>query len=297
MSRNRLRFLMPLAGEFAYSRLLTGSVLGRDPANAKHRVAGLLDLGIHRDRINSTQGVYLPHAHNSLVDELLKLRDTDYFVWLEHDHQFDYRMVEYLEHIDEPVVGIRYYTRDPIRSQMMVARFVNQDDPEATDPPFGIRYLPYAEALRMVWNPGLYRVDFVPHGMTAVRRDVYERLARPWYVAGAGNEYGDDVYFMAQCFKAEIPVYCSTELYSGHITTVVIDDDWHVRELRRQWLELQFGEMVPEVFGGAAIDRFLPEGFVEQMSANRIPYDVLAEHYSEAVKGGTLSRSKPPVRE
>ena len=271
MSRNRLRFAMPLAGEFAYSRLITGSVLGRDPANIKHRVAGLLDLGIHRDRIHSTQGVYLPNAHNGMVELLLKYRDWDYLVWIEHDHQFDYHMVERIEQYKEPVVGIRYYTRDAIGSQMMVASFKNPEHPEDTTPPYGITYLPPSVALRMIWEPGLYEVDFVPHGMTAVRRDVYERLPRPWYVAGDRQEFGDDVYFMAQCRKHGIKVYCDTALYAGHITTVVIDDDWHVRELRRQWLEVQFGDRCPPIFGGAERERFLPEGMLQRMLKQEAP--------------------------
>jgi hypothetical protein len=264
--RNRLRFAIPLAGEFAYSRFVTGSVIGRDPANPKHRIAGLLDLGIHQDRISTTAGVYLPEAHNGLVKLLLEHRDWDYLVWLEHDHQFDFRMVERMETYREPIVGVRYYTRDAVQPAMMVASFVNQDDPAQTDPPYKIEYLPPSQALKLIAEPGLYPVDFVPHGMTAVRRDVYEKVPYPWYAAGDSKELGDDVYFIAQARKHGYQVYVDSAIYSGHLTLISIDDWWYVRELRRQWLEVQYGHLCPPIFGGRDRSQFLPEGMLEGLA-------------------------------
>jgi hypothetical protein len=264
--KNRLRFCMPLAGEFAYSRLITGSVLGQNPANINHRIAGLLDLGIPQDRISTTAGVYLPEAHNGLIKTLLPLRDADGFVWLEHDHQFDYRMVERMETYELDIVGVPYTTRDALNPQMMVASFVNREHPEDSDPPYQITYLPPSQALQMIFDPGLYEVDFVPHGMTYVSRRVYEALPYPWYAAGDTHELGDDVYFIAQARKAGFKVYADTTLYAGHMTLVSLDTWWYVRELRRRFLELNFGHLVGPELGGPEIARFLPEGLAEQIA-------------------------------
>lgn len=264
--KNRLRFSIPLAGEFAYSRFFTGSVIGQDPANIKHRIAGLLDLGIPQERITTTAGVYLPEAHNGVVKTLLEHRDWDYLVHIEHDHQFDYNFIKQLEQYREPIVGVPYTTRDPHNPQIMIADFINQEDPAASTPPYGITYLPPSRALAMVFNPGLHEVDFVPHGMTAIRRDVYEKLAYPWYKAGNETEFGDDVYFIAQARAAGFKVYADFSLYAGHLTLVSIDTWWMVRELRRRWLELNFGANCPPILGGGHFDKFLPEGTVEAMA-------------------------------
>ena len=257
---------MPLAGEFAYSRLITGSVLGENPANIKHRIAGLLDLGIPQDRISTTAGVYLPEAHNGLVKTLLELRDWDGIVWLEHDHQFDYGMVARMETYEQDIVGVPYTTRDALNPQLMVASFTNREHPEQSKPPYGITYLPPSQALQMIFDPGLYEVDFVPHGMTFVRRRVYEALAYPWYAAGDTHELGDDVYFIAQARAAGFKVYADTSLYAGHMTLVSIDSWWYVRELRRRFLELNFGHLLGPELGGSDNARFLPDGFAEHMA-------------------------------
>lgn len=266
-ARNRLRFVIPLAGEFAYSRFFTGSVIGQDPANVKHRIAGLLDLGIPGDRLHTTAGVYLPEAHNGMVKKLLEYRDWDYVVHVEHDHQFDYGLLQRIETYREPMVGVPYFTRDAFDPAMMVASWSNREDPASSTPPYGIKYLPPSTALGMLADPGLYEVDFMPHGMTAVRRDVYEKIGYPWYKAGDANEFGDDVYFCAQVRKAGFKIYADTTLYSGHLTLVSIDAWWYVRELRRRWLELNFGEQCPPLLGGADKAKFLPAGLVEAIAA------------------------------
>lgn len=257
---------MPLAGEFAYSRLISGSVVGEDPSKITHRRAGLIDLGIPRDRMHTTQGVYLPDAHNGMVRELLKHRDWDGVVWCEHDHQFDWHFVERVESYDKPIVGIPYYTRELSDPRMMVAKFANQEDPSATDPPYKIQYLMASEALELINNPGLHEVDFVPHGMTFVSREVYETLPDPWYVAGDAKELGDDVYFIAQARKAGFKVFADSLLWSGHLTLGISDRWWYVRELRRRFLELNFGHLLPAELGGPNSAAFLPEGLPEIIS-------------------------------
>lgn len=265
VKKNRLRFCMPLAGEFAYSRLITGSVIGNDAARKDHRVAGLLDLGIPRDRIHTTAGVYLPEAHNGMVKILLEHRDWDGVVWIEHDHQFDWNFVERLESYepDKPVVGVRYYTRDLTDPRMMVANFINRDDPALSDPPYGIQYLKPTDVLKLLAAPGIYPMDFVPHGMTFVRREVYESIPAPWYQAGDKKELGDDVFFCALVRRHGFQVYVDTVPYAGHLTLGLVDDWWYMRELRRRFLELNFGRFVPGLLGGANVTPWLPEGLPE----------------------------------
>lgn len=259
---------MPLAGEFAYSRLISGSVLGPDPSRQKDRRAGLLDLGIPRDRIHTTPGVYLPDAHNGMVRTLLEYRDWDAIVWLEHDHQFDFQMIPRMETYSEDIVGVPYTTRDAGDPRMMIARFVSDDPPK-------IQYLAPSELLPLLHQPGLHQVDFVPHGMTFVHRRVYEAIPDPWYVAGDAKELGDDVYFIAQARKHGFKVHADTALWSGHLALTVLDRWWYIRELRRRFLELNFGHYVPPFLGGGDIAAFLPEGLPEIVAelAQREPLD------------------------
>lgn len=239
--RNRIVYAIPQAGEFAYTRLFAHSC---DRGNA-----GLFELQLRRDQLLTTQGVYLPDAHNGLVRHALERLEFDYFAWLEHDHCFDPRLAARAETYREPVVCAPYYTRDAWDPQPMIARWTDRER-------WQIRYLKPSEWLPLLGRPGIHPVDFVPMGCTFIRRDVLEKVPAPWWRAieasevGQAEGIGDDVYFCRLVQDHGFQTYIDTSLDTRHLGVVEVGNRWYVREMRRRILEDQYGHTLPPLPGG-----------------------------------------------
>jgi hypothetical protein len=221
VSSNRLKQRPHKAGE---NRLLFGIPLTEHLFSAFFRK--WLDLRIDPDRVFTMGGIYLPDAHNRMIEWALQRRDWDALVWMEHDHTLLPYFIRRLESYPESamVVGVLYFgrsARDPwpmagmwepkpahdFEASPQSGNCIHCDKPPSAPRPhpavpFGMRYLKPSELIPMLEEMGLYAVDFVPSGFTFIRREVLEKWApylKPIYYTIPDNEEtvgaGDDVRF------------------------------------------------------------------------------------------------------
>ena len=244
---NRLKERPLTAGE---NRLLWGIPLTEHLFSAYFRK--WLDLKINPDRVMTMGGIYLPDAHNKMIEWALRRRDWDALVWLEHDHTLHPLMVDriakYGKEID--IASVLYFGRNAMDPWPMAGTWNPIEPHKATRPnfrhecdicgrdvkaegaphpaqPYGMRYLKPSELIPMLEEPGLYPVDFVPSGFTFIRRRVleswpaalqpiYETIADTDQVAGAG----DDVRFATlagrQGYQCYLDTWCPVAADGSH---------------------------------------------------------------------------------
>jgi hypothetical protein len=248
VSTNRLKEKPRKAGE---NRLLWGVPLTEHLFSAFYRK--WLDLKINPDRVMTMGGIYLPDAHNKMIEYALDRRDWDALVWLEHDHAFPPHFVDrlagYSDDID--IAGQLYFGRSASEPWPMAGMWKPEPAHVATAPnargecdicgrdvkatgrkhvaqPYGMRYLKPSELIPMLEEMGLYEVDFVPSGFTFIRRHVLEKwpdALKPIYrtvedtddSAGAG----DDVRFAKlagqQGYRIWLDTWCPVAPDGSHL--------------------------------------------------------------------------------
>jgi len=114
----------------------------------------------------------------------------------------------------------------------------------------------------------LLKVDIVGTGIVLIKREVFEKLEKPWFQCyEKGKNAREDVYFCLRCRDAGIPVYIDTTIHTGHIATPYIITNetyemntlWKIvqrfkaqgkferfRDILVKELELQVGELSAE---------------------------------------------------
>jgi hypothetical protein len=212
-----------------------------------------LDVRIDPDRIMTMGGIYLPDAHNKMIQWALKRRDWDALVWLEHDHTFPPHMVDRVAHYSDAVdiAGLLYFGRDAVNPWPMTGTWNPKPRHPATEPnqlgecdicgrdvaqpgeqhpaqPYGLRYLKPSELVPMLEDMGLYEVDFVPSGFTFIRRRVlenwpaamlpiYETIADTDQVAGAGDDVRFAKLAAKQGYKLYLDTWCPVAADGSHL--------------------------------------------------------------------------------
>jgi hypothetical protein len=69
----------------------------------------------------------------------------------------------------------------------------------------------------------LRQVDILGTGFMMVKREVFEKLERPWFQCyEKGGNAREDIYFCLKCKEAGIPIYIDTGLHCGHVATPYI---------------------------------------------------------------------------
>ena len=93
---------------------------------------------------------------------------------------------------------------------------------------------------------GLQRVEAIGTGCLLVRREVFEQLPAPWFVAdrdGPTEGTCEDFSFCDKARAAGFPIYCDTSLVVGHLTVVAMTPTVH-GTLAREASTLGNGDIV-----------------------------------------------------
>lgn len=82
-------------------------------------------------------------------------------------------------------------------------------------------------------HTGLRKVDVSGFHCSATRTSVIRKMREAGikqYFGGFDNKVGEDFAFSLNCKKIGIPIYCDTELISGHIGAAIVVDEQYKRE-------------------------------------------------------------------
>lgn len=161
--------------------------------------------------IANLQCCVISHARNLLTLQSLSLEPKcTHILWVDSDIVVPANALERLLAHDKDVVGAFYTRRSP----------------------------PHTTAGFLIGNPdiskgGLYPAYLMPHGFVLVKREVYEKLPRPWYFESQDKatiserdpfgHVGEDTNFTQQCLRHGFEVLCDTDLTfeTGHIGETV----------------------------------------------------------------------------
>lgn len=162
---------------------------------------------------------YISMGMNQLVGVALESKVWDYLLVVESDNFMPEGLMERIQEYDpeqHPIVGGLYFGRVQ-DDQRPVAGSYNRRRGE-------FNRIPPAELDDMIREPGLYPVDWVGMGCTAIHRSVFERWdARkmPWFRTPETPKgaMGHDVYFCTEAARQGFPVHVDTKVIAAHMGT------------------------------------------------------------------------------
>ncbi len=171
-------------------------------------------------------------ALEALTEEFLKT-DNEWMLFLETDMTHPKDTIAKLIRHNLPVVsGVQTWKTKPFvpmvyRYRPMVLWGQGKDTQWKTGPYQAIDD----------WKDGdLLQVDGVPCGCLLVRRDVFEKIQRPWFSFEGGTQ---DLYFCKKVLAAGFTIHCDTSVDCGHFTTIKITMAEHRRYMKAHPEELE----------------------------------------------------------
>ena len=162
-------------------------------------------------------------ARNEAVDEMLSDKRYTHILFIDDDNIVPQGGITKMLNHDVPIVSAAYLARKGT-GLLVVMRWAS--DPPKTFPPKDFPYtkgLHPAEFERLPSKNGLVKVDAVGCGCLLIKREVFQKLSRPYFKEDWGEEsntthrYGEDVYFGLQCYVKGIPIYVDKTVLSPHL--------------------------------------------------------------------------------
>lgn len=163
-------------------------------------------------KVNITSGAYISRNRNQLILEpssfdsegfidlkTYKIRECDYFLFVDHDIEFNLAHVKHLLSQKKANIGLPYRRR-------------GLKDVYNVEPQF---------------YGGLHKVNGQGMGFRLIKRDVFERLEPFWFLCDVQKfenrirENGEDYYFDAKCRGAGIDVWCDFNKPVNHKIGVI----------------------------------------------------------------------------
>jgi GT2 family glycosyltransferase len=171
----------------------------------------------------TTYSILTQLAMESATEKFLKT-DCDWLLFIETDMSHPEDTVERLLRHNLPVVsGVQTWKVKPFtpmiyRYRPQVLWGVGEDTQEKTGP--------YQAVDEKELNGKLLQVDGVATGCLLVKREVFEKIERPWFSFTEGTQ---DFYFCRKVLAAGYPIYCDSSVQCGHFTTIQITLEEHRR--------------------------------------------------------------------
>jgi predicted O-methyltransferase YrrM len=209
---NRLVIVLPMYGnvfaEWVQKFLLWQSNVATFVTKHRQDFAGII----------STVTPYVDFAMNELVNEAMKSDRWDYMLILEQDNFAPDDLIDRVYNYDPEVhkiVGTLYFGRvqedqRPVAGYFKKGKHFDRIPPDTTE--------------RMLRDPGLYEVDWVGMGCTAIHRSVFADFPKnrlPWFKNpnSRGKAMGHDVYFCTEAKRAGNKIWVDTRSIATHMGT------------------------------------------------------------------------------
>lgn len=171
----------------------------------------------------TTQSILTQMAMESGTEQFLKT-DCDWVLYIETDMSHPEDTVEKLLRHNLPVVsGVQTWKTKPFtpmiyRYRPKVLWGVGEDTQEKTGP--------YQAVDEKELDGKLLSIDGCATGCLLVKREVFEKIPRPWFSFTEGTQ---DFYFCRKVLAAGFPIYCDSSVQCGHFTTIKITLEEHRR--------------------------------------------------------------------
>lgn len=186
-----------------------------DDVNSKAEIPKELIGTEFKFAISDEIGCSLPGmARERCVDASMRW-GADYFLFYDDDMLFgnDAFLRLYLD--DKPIVGALAFTgREPITPVIYECDEVWAEDQSSVK----LDYRPSFEYRR----DELYEVPAVGAGMMLIKREVFEKVPKPWFNS---TGMGEDIFFCMMCRKHGISTYVDTRVKTIHKPT--FQKQWH----------------------------------------------------------------------
>lgn len=166
----------------------------------------------------STQGIYLPTAMQNLVDMTFKYCGTDweYMVVYEHDM------------VPGPDAFEKMAQYDPDQHDIVAGMYFKHEAPhhlmgwDQLEPPI-FSPISAGRVREMTESPGLYPVDGVAMGFTAISRRVFERWDKTIPMWDAQPPLvGHDLWFCHAARQQGFNIWLDSSIVCGHLTEMPI---------------------------------------------------------------------------
>lgn len=191
----------------------------------------------------------LSDARNEISREFKESDATHLFSW-DIDNVFYSGTLKRLLAVDKPVVSGFYLASNPEKvGTIMVFRRKNREglcDVKnfSAYEPINARLLFTLPRVENEAEQPLVQVDGVGMGCILIRKEVFEKLEKPYFLEWSPimpedvHKFGEDLWFCDRLAQAEIPLYVSLNCYVGHEVTIVLGD-LHLKQ-RLMELGMQF---------------------------------------------------------
>lgn len=163
--------------------------------------------------IKSLAQGYIDLGREMLAYEVLTM-GADAIFWLDHDHTYPWDSIQRLMKRDMPIVGCGYRSRS-------APEFIRRPDLKNCVKATGLK------------NLGLWKTPYLLGGFTLVRKEVYEKMPRPWYRAGwgldpsqPGAHIGEDIDWSRRARENGFDLYLDMDL---------TPEIGHLAELELKW--------------------------------------------------------------
>lgn len=160
---------------------------------------------------------------NMVVDEMIR-RDADWLWLLNDDHAFSPDTLTKLLAHNLPMVVPLYLQRNPPYKPTCGVIDELLRGTRAGDP-IPRKALPLGACL----DRGLVPIDFAGGAGMLIRREVFDKVPRPWFESGklTPGQLNEDFYFCDKVKAAGVEIFCDVGVHLGHCQTSVI---WPVPE-------------------------------------------------------------------
>jgi hypothetical protein len=180
--------------------------------------------GLRVEELAMTERTVVDWAREELAEQALSARSRfddapfTHFLWLDSDHVFNRDLALELARHDVEAVSAVYFNRQGDPKPVVYCR--NENDPA------GLSHFPLLNL-----PPQLVQVDAFGFGACLVKREVFERVPKPWFVID--HRGGEDIQFCAKARTHGVQFWADGRYYLGHFgdPQIVGWDDY------RRWYE------------------------------------------------------------
>ncbi|MBU6501168.1 MAG: hypothetical protein KGJ89_05375 [Patescibacteria group bacterium] len=156
-------------------------------------------------------GGYVAHNRNELV-KLAQENKSTHIMFIDNDMVFKPSAIQRLLDHDKDIVGANYNARGvPGKPVIMTMKLTNPETDENK-----------GQYMQVNFPPQLFKCWSLGTGFMLVKTSVFDKLARPYFVAYEepnGEHHTEDVEFCKKAHEAGYDVWCSPTIEIKHIGT------------------------------------------------------------------------------